>query len=41
MLMNEGIQIPEGQTPMYKKQGTKAPQKDPEKMPSDNMIPDM
>ena len=41
MLMNKGIQIPEGHTPMHKKKGSKTPQEDPKQVPLYDVVPYM
>jgi len=41
MVMDKGIQIPKGQAPVYKKKGSKTPQKDTKKVLLYYVVPDM
>jgi len=41
MIMDKAIQIPEDQTPVYKKKGAKTPQKNPKQVLLYDMVPDM
>jgi len=41
MLMDKTIQIPEGQTQVHKKKGSKSPQKDPKQVFLYDVAPDM
>ncbi|GAJ09792.1 unnamed protein product [marine sediment metagenome] len=41
MVMNKGIQVPEGQAPMHKKKGSKTPQENAKKVFLNDVAPDM